>query len=594
MKKLVVLSGPLPTQDDRRLVAFAARMGVEAKIVALAEPCTFTRRMFDGLDPKSCAIALSGETLAALAKASSPDSDLSFLSDDFPALLVFGCNASPKVQNALSLLTGGAVSGVAVLTSQTPSFAFPGESRPLTRQLSGLGFSEKCSALLATFDVCEGAPGADVLMTADGRPLLVRVQRGSREVLLFGGPAPDIDAPLGSGRTLESHYVSIVPPLIFLRLCFGDSVWHAPESTARLIVDDPTLSRRYGFLDFAALLESMNRLHYGTTIAFIPWNAWRTSKRAVARLLGYGSNLSICIHGCDHTNREFQASSPGLLDAKAWLAMERMIAQRQRTGAPFENVMVFPQGRFSTAAPAALRACNYLAAVNSTCFPADARADDLSVGDFLEPAIARYGGLPIFQRRYPRRLFDLAFDLFLGKPALIVEHHEYFKHGLGDLEELVAALNYIEPALSWPDLTTQLSRCCLTRTTSSDATEVRFFTPRFQFENRDGKAGRFLLSKPEPQPEMVASVLVDGAAVPFSFEDGCLRIEFEACRGEVRNIEVLDRERPHSRTRRFVYPLRVLLRRGLSEFRDNTLARHSGLLKVARKLAKMVKATGED
>ena len=72
------------------------------------------------------------------------------------------------------------------------------------------------------------------------------------------------------------------------------------------------------------------------------------------------------------------------------------------------------------------------------------------IADFLRPAITRYNGFPIFQRRYPRRLFDSAFDLFLGKPALVVEHHEYFRKGCGAMEEFVAGLYELEPALSWP------------------------------------------------------------------------------------------------------------------------------------------------
>ena len=90
--------------------------------------------------------------------------------------------------------------------------------------------------------------------------------------------------------------------------------------------------------------------------------------------------------------------------------------------------------------------------MNTTCFPTNGGLDDLKVGDFLRPAVTRYNGFPIFQRRYPRRLFDFAFDLFLGKPALVVEHHDYFSNGCGKLEEFVAELYKLEPALSWPTL----------------------------------------------------------------------------------------------------------------------------------------------
>jgi hypothetical protein len=62
----------------------------------------------------------------------------------------------------------------------------------------------------------------------------------------------------------------------------------------------------------------------------------------------------------------------------------------------------------------------------------------------------------------------------------------------------------------------------------------------------------------------------------------------------VRNIEVVDRQQP-DRARGFgiVHNTGALLRRGLSEFRDNTLARRPGLLKIAKGVARGLKVTGD-
>lgn len=276
--------------------------------------------------------------------------------------------------------------------------------------------------------------------------------------------------------------------------------------------------------------------------------------------------------------------------------MQRMASQMKRTGAGFEQVMVFPQGRFSTVAIAALRANNYLAAVNTTCFPTNIGSGDLTVGDFLRPAVTRYNGFPIFPRRYPRRLFDVAFDLFLGRPAIMVEHHEYFREGVGTLEELVAALYQLEPGLTWPTLTSQLTRSCQMRSHCNGSTEVQFFTRRFQLGNRVRGSGRFLLSKHEPDSEVIQRVLVDGVSMPFSFEKGFLKLEVQADDpGQVLNIEILDREQPQRQDNGFgiAHNAGVLLRRGLSEFRDNTLARHGGLFKIAKGVARRLKVTGD-
>ena len=57
---------------------------------------------------------------------------------------------------------------------------------------------------------------------------------------------------------------------------------------------------------------------------------------------------------------------------KSRLALERMRRHEDEFGVSFDDVMVFPQGIFSTVAMAALKSSGYLAAVNSTAVPVDA------------------------------------------------------------------------------------------------------------------------------------------------------------------------------------------------------------------------------
>jgi hypothetical protein len=185
--------------------------------------------------------------------------------------------------------------------------------------------------------------------------------------------------------------------------------------------------------------------------------------------------------------------------------------------------------------------------------------------------------------------------LFLGKPALLVEHHAYFRDGCKAIEEFVAQLYQQEASLSWPSLTTQLTRSCLQRKIAGGSAEVRFFTRKFQLSNRESGPCRFILSKAEPDSDAVESVLVDGAPAPFVIEDGFLKLEIQAEADELRNIEIADRVPYQQRPISFgmVHNTKVLVRRGLSEFRDKTLARHSGLLQAAKTVARKLKVTGD-
>jgi hypothetical protein len=69
----------------------------------------------------------------------------------------------------------------------------------------------------------------------------------------------------------------------------------------------------------------------------------------------------------------------------------------------------------------------------------------------------------------------------------------------------------------------------------------------------------------------------------------------EADAGQVLTIEIVDRDQPNRQVGGFgiAHNASVLLRRGLSEFRDNTLARHDSLLSFARKVGKGLKVTGD-
>jgi hypothetical protein len=587
---LLAISGPEPAAEDLRLLVLAEWMGVPAKAVAIGNGDVLLQHLADSLMAESSCLAMSAETLTAMMQ--EPGSSLhAALGAPVSALFVFGCAGTPEQQRALSSLTSGAISGMNALSERAERFSLPREAAAMSRQLAGLSFSASAEEPVAAFEL--RAETAKVILTANEQPVFVRLNRGPAAVFLLSLPLPDIDKPLSRMHGIEEHYASLIAPLIWLRSCFGDRRWHAPQSTALLIIDDPGLSMRYGFLDYKLLQESMQRCRYGTTVAFIPWNGWRTSRKNAARLLGEGSNLSICIHGCDHTKREFELADGPRLEAMAGLAMRRMEAQQASTGAAFEPVMVFPQGRFSARAIKALRANDYLAAVNTTAFPADHGADDLRVRDFLRPAVTCYDGFPIFVRHYPRSFFDIAFDLFVGKPALVVEHHQFFREGCGAMEEVVAGLYRADPALRWPSLSDQLMRSCLERTLPNGSEEVLFFTRRFVFENRRGYPERFLLSKHEPDAEAIQSVLVDGVATPWTIEHGWLKLEVEAQPGQVRRIEIIDREiaRPGTAGLGLAYNTGVLVRRALSEFRDNTLARNEGLLKVANRIAKMLKVS---
>ncbi len=321
-----------------------------------------------------------------------------------------------------------------------------GSARVITRQLSGLTISGP--------SCCDGAhvfPGAldsDILISLGEMPFFIRQARGGCDWFYLGGNGIiDLDYPIENEKfNIDAVFPQLLPFYMFFQyICQKTS-----RPVANLTIDDPALQRRYGFIDYGEVANLVRKENFAVTIAFIPWNHKRSNRETVDLFAANSDRLSICVHGCDHEDCEFGSAEPGLLDWKCRLAKERMQSHHARFGLPYDNVMVFPQGVFSRESMRFLQACGITATVNSH-LRAHNCSDDFKIRDLLTPATTRYG-LPLFLRRYPDRIEDFAYDLFFGRPALIVQHNADFANGWENILSFIRRLNTIEPDLQWMPL----------------------------------------------------------------------------------------------------------------------------------------------
>lgn len=601
MKRLVLISRSKDGEESARLLEIAEWMGVPTTHIEVGGT-----RGVDGLtdhiDGTGNIVAVGADTLEDL-RDGLPSAELQdFVEKRCSKLIVLVTGHSRPSSDVLPWLTHGAVKA-----STSPVdrhlLRFPKAGRPFSRAFSGLCLELPQPVAIPAFDTgttAASAPGMDVIMVADEQPMLLRLERGACEIFLVGlNRLPRIDTRVSLGKGVEAYFDQIIPILIVLRACCAGPYWQGVSSSARLIIDDPLLQPTYGFLDFRALQKSMVAAGYGASIAFIPWNHWRTAKEKAAELFGKAANLEICVHGCDHANREFDDVDPNSLQWKTDTALRRMERHRDRTGIPYEPVMVFPQGWFSSPAVLALRHNGFLAAINTSCLPTNADAEPLVIADFLRPAVTKFHGFPIFQRRYPRRLIDSAFDIFLGRPVFIAQHHDDFRCGYGAIEAFVNGLHEIEPTLEWQSLSSGLMKSCMVRSTSEHSAEIRFFTRCFRFRRAGvptlpAGATNIRFSKEEPAAREIDKVLVDGASVPFTFQNKLLTFDYPVDPAREISIEVLDRPRQSplaSTPPTTAQSLAVPLRRALSEFRDGALVRYPRLLAAATGLARRMQST---
>jgi hypothetical protein len=268
-----------------------------------------------------------------------------------------------------------------------------------------------------------------------------------------------------------------------------------------------------------------------------------------------------------------------------------MEMHQERTGIRCDNVMVFPQGNFSREAMLALKAHNFSAAVNTGPCPRGEHGG-LILRDFLDPAVLRYGGLALFLRKYVRAmsLEDVAFNLFFGKPVLLVEHHEVFKDPQC-LTELVSRINAFAPEIRWSNLETAVENSYMRRWTAGGELQLRAYSNSGRIENSSENLVRCSVEWVRCAEIPLERVLLDGVPQPdVQTTDDRIRISFDLPAGKSRKFSVVYRNdcALSDANQRVQWKAKAFLRRRLSEIRDNHLSKSPQLLSAAKTLHELL------
>jgi hypothetical protein len=192
---------------------------------------------------------------------------------------------------------------------------------------------------------------------------------------------------------------------------------------------------------------------------------------------------------------------------------------------------------------------------------------------------------PVFQRKYPDNLPGILLDIFLGKPALIVEHHSYFKNEDSTIGGLIDRINTTCPDIQWESLAEIAMHTYLAKKVDERTFCCRLYSEKAIVQNDDDSEKTFVITKREDCDTKIIGVFVNGERREYFFDNGLL--EFSSNIGPRESIKIkieYQREVAPARTARLWNGPRVLGRRLLAEFRDEYLCRHEGLLNRAFRL----------
>jgi hypothetical protein len=462
---------------------------------------------------------------------------------------------------------------------------------PLTGPMHGLKVAVKVRACDRIATVKAGGSVSTIIGTDHGAAFLCYETGGYRAFVNCSSEIPDIEQPVnGKGYDVTEQFLSAVPLVMYLKWAFGDVCWQANEAGACLILDDPVLKSRYGFCDFRLLDAQMKDHSFTTSIAMIPWNTRRTSVEMASLIKASEGRLSVSVHGCDHTAREFGTDNVRELGAKVDLAKQRMKEHREITGISHDPIMIFPQGIFSRESLLILQQYGFIAAVNSEPQPFPAR-EVLTIRDSWVPAITRHGSFALFIRRYPADgLANFAFDVLLGKPCLIVEHHSFFKAEHREVLRFAHALNSLSITLHWRSLGDVIRRSYHWRIDSDGIVQIRMFANELLLKNKGEAVREYRIEKPDKASAGIEEVTADDRSLSWQTDGASVFFTCTISPGK----EVLLRVRyspaanNSGRNKRLSQSMKIAARRYLCEFRDNFLSRHDRLMAVANRAKTIV------
>ena len=507
-------------------------------------------------------------------------------------VLVLVSELSESTDRCLQALTENAVRGV-VPGGRASRVSFPRNSAAFSKELASYSYAREPVESLGLNLASVGQ--SEVIMELDQSPAFVSVKVGKASFFIWATDAVfDVSRPLAAETEFELTADKYIPAIIFLRFALGDQCWRNPNPGAGIVIDDPLLKKNYGFINFSRLLESARKCGYHVTLAFIPWNHSRSRAMQTRMFLDHSDCFSICAHGCDHTKKEFGSTDYEDLLSRNFVARQRMELHRERTQMVCEPLMVCPQELYSLEAMRAFAdSRQFIGVVCTACMPRNLSAPSMCGADLLLPAQDSFFGFPVFKRHYWTDISIFAMALFLGKPAILVEHHEFFRDGTYGTEAFASALLKLRPDMKWMSLAETVSRTYQRRKMAEGRYEVRFFTDAFKLEHDGEKAAQYRLVRRIPATTIVQRVSVNGVEIPFIRESGLIAFEISADQPQILaiQIEVIPIRPTKAYAPGLKYQASVALRRGLSEFRDNVIARNDFVLRAAKLVARKMKQT---
>jgi hypothetical protein len=587
MKLVVPHTGVLHAADVR-LIRLAEFLGAVCEPLCLTKASPRQPECLERVIPEqnSC-LVINPQVIREWAGGDAiPKELVSSLALGFRHVLVHAVTLDPFVGDIVAAASGGKFRSVLPIVDEQQSYDISSNSEDICGPFSGLSFGPINAANDRVLAFGTDDSAVRTLICVGGRPYMAVTERGGAETLFLASEdVVDVNTEIGH-EPISNYFSRFVPHAMALRYVFGEECWRSRKSHASIIIDDPLLRQDYGYLNFDSLLRLVKEHNFHTAISFIPHNYRRNSARIVRMFRENPDRLSICFHGNDHTEAEFASTDRSLLNGMLAIGEERMEVHARATGLQCDRVMVFPQDNYSVEALEVLKSRNFRAAISSP--NPLGKTLPIRIADLAQPGMLRHGGVPLFTRSFIRdtRSQDIAFNLFFGKPILIGEHHDTFKHP-ASLLELVEKINSMAPGISWSNLESIVDNSALQSRRADGVMQISAYSSNVLIVNDSASGQPYSIEWDQSgRCFPIEEVLRDGIRLPGAqISDTQVRVLTELHPGAAHMFSVvyLNHHAAVGKTG-VVWDARAFLRRRLSEARDNYLSKNQFVLTAAKSL----------
>jgi len=580
LPRAFLLSEHFPSQEDRNLAALLDFFGVPWTCLPMEE-LSQARGASSFRNGKASILSSASRFAAAIREVQRCGGALPEWIQTAGSVYLYGFQETPDCHDLLRFLTQDLQGTIRHLDTPRAVISVTPDLSEMCGPLSGIHALANLAEGDRFFDLHHPVDKIQPILSVDQGMLFFGVECGGvRFYLSASSNVVDLQRPVTNYFDVKDCFCGAVPLAMYLKWACGNSCWKGGETSACLIVDDPLLRSRYGFLNFPEAIQLMDKENFATTIGFIPWNWRRTDPSTVQMFRQRSDRVSVSVHGCDHTAAEFATHSEGQLNTRVKTARKRMEHFRERTSLLYDQVMIFPQGAFSPETGHVLKLNGFAAAVNTEVAPVDHAGNETRIIDVWDLAIMKYGSFPIFTRRYlAHGIENFAFDQLLGKPCFIVAHHDAFRDHAHDLIEFIAKLNSLNGTLHWRSLGDAIDHSFRTIHHDDGTDLIQVYATSAVIENSSNTPRDAFIVKRESDPGCVKAVTVNQRPVDYFSEEKYLqfRVSLPPSQATRLHIHYADRLATDSHRLGVAYNTKALLRRYLSEFRDNYLS-HSDLL----------------